>query len=199
MPDTLQRSIPREDRRSRRTRQTLQQALRELMMEQRYDQITVQDIIDRANVGRSTFYSHYLDKDDLLRSEIEELLSRFARRMEDDAKTARLLPSLELLQHFRDSHALIRALVRGRAMEPVLKTMHSQLSSQIEARLRGLMGTSTSPQVPVSLVANYVAGTLLMLFQWWLDRDMLESAEQLNAYFLDLVRPSVRAATGVDL
>lgn len=47
------------DRRSERTRQLLNAALIELMLEQRYDEITVQDIIDRANIGRSTFYAHF--------------------------------------------------------------------------------------------------------------------------------------------
>lgn len=57
------------DRRSQRTRQLLSSALVDLMLQKRYDEITVQNIIDRANVGRSTFYAHYLDKDDLLVSD----------------------------------------------------------------------------------------------------------------------------------
>src|SRR5580765_1920865 len=62
------------DRRSERTRQLLSAALIELMLEQRYDEITVQNIIDRANIGRSTFYAHYLDKEDLLVSGFTRVL-----------------------------------------------------------------------------------------------------------------------------
>ena len=54
------------DRRIQRTRQLLDDALIELILEKGYDKITVQNIVDQANAGRSTFYSHFLDKDDLM-------------------------------------------------------------------------------------------------------------------------------------
>ena len=69
------------DRRSQRTRQLLSAALFELMLEKRYDGITVQDIIDRANVGRSTFYAHYLDKEDLLVSDFTRVLDALTQQM----------------------------------------------------------------------------------------------------------------------
>ena len=64
----------RVDRRVQRTRQLLNRALMELIVEKGYDSVTVQDIIDRANLGRSTFYAHYQDKDDLLFSGIDEVV-----------------------------------------------------------------------------------------------------------------------------
>jgi AcrR family transcriptional regulator len=70
------------DRRSQRTRQSLSAALFELMLEQRYDEITVQNIIDRANVGRSTFYAHYLDKEDLLISDFTRVLDALSQHFE---------------------------------------------------------------------------------------------------------------------
>ncbi|MGW6725945.1 TetR/AcrR family transcriptional regulator [Nocardia sp. NPDC055029] len=64
------------DRRVRRTRDTLHRALIELMIERGYDRVTVSDIIDRADVGRSTFYAHFRDKDDLLLVSCTEFLRR---------------------------------------------------------------------------------------------------------------------------
>src|SRR5215211_53883 len=64
----------KEDRRSKRTRQLVSSALVDLMLEKQFDAITVQDILDRANVGRSTFYAHYTDKEDLLISEIARVI-----------------------------------------------------------------------------------------------------------------------------
>ncbi|HEY0069509.1 MAG TPA: TetR/AcrR family transcriptional regulator [Chloroflexia bacterium] len=189
----------RNDRRSRRTRRMLGEALVALMLEKRYDTITVQEIIDRANVGRSTFYAHFLDKEDLLQIEVASLIVNMAGHMAQDAGGNRIIPSLELLRHFSESHALIRALVRGRAIETVLKTMQTHLSLHIEARLLRLLPPGQSPTVPLPVVAQSVAGVLLALFQWWFDRDMPEPPEQLDAYFLQLVRPSVRAATGVEI
>jgi AcrR family transcriptional regulator len=174
-------------------------ALVALMLEKRYDLITVQEIIDRANVGRSTFYAHYLDKEDLLQSESAELIARLSAHMDQSAGPRRIIPSLELLYHLQESQALISALRRGRAIEPVLKTMQAQLSRQVEARLARRRPAGLVPTVPLPVVAQGVTGVLLTLFQWWLDREMPESPEQLDAYFLELIRPTVRAATGVDV
>jgi AcrR family transcriptional regulator len=168
------------------------------MLEQRYDTITVQEIIDRANVGRSTFYAHYLDKDDLLQSESAELIARLSAHM-DPGGGRRIIPSLELLHHLRESQPLIRALRRGQAIEPVLKTMQARLSREVADRLASRLAAGVVPTVPLPIVAQAVTGTLVTLFQWWLDREMPESPEQLDAYFLQLVRPSVFAATGIEI
>ncbi|MEJ2354006.1 MAG: TetR/AcrR family transcriptional regulator, partial [Anaerolineales bacterium] len=69
----------RVDRRVQRTRQLLNDALMSLIVEKGYDSITVQNIIDRANLGRSTFYAHYQDKDDLLLSGIEDVVHSLVR------------------------------------------------------------------------------------------------------------------------
>ncbi|HMA37826.1 MAG TPA: TetR/AcrR family transcriptional regulator [Chloroflexia bacterium] len=199
MPGPDRREARRDDRRSQRTRQLLGAALVALMLEQRYDTITVQEIIDRANVGRSTFYAHYLDKEDLLQSEIAALVTRLGDHVDPGAEGKWIIPSLELLRHVREHYALYRALVRGRAIEPVLKTMQAQLSRQIEVHLAGRLPPGPAPTVPLPVVAQYITGVLLALFQWWLDREMPESPEQLDDYFLQLVRPSVRATTGVEI
>lgn len=188
-----------DDRRSRRTRQSLSDALVALMLEKRYDTITVQEIIDRADVGRSTFYSHFLDKEDLLQNQIARLVASLNSHMDQGSRGNRIIPSLELLRHIRESRALIRALVRGRAIEPVLKTMQTHFSQHVEARLARRVPPGFAPSVPLPVVAQHVAGALLTLFQWWLEHEMPESPEQLDEYFLQLVRPSVRATTGVDI
>lgn len=199
MPGPGGRNRRREDRRSRRTRRVLGEALVALMLEKRYDTITVQEIIDRANVGRSTFYAHFLDKEDLLQIQVAELVVNLGRHMARGSSGNRIVPSLELLRHLRESQALIRALVRGRAMETVLKTMQTHLSLHVEAQLVRSIPQGRPPIVPLPVVAQHVAGALMTLFQWWLDREMPESPEQIEEYFLQLVRPSVREATGVEI
>lgn len=193
------RGAPRDDRRSRRTRRLLGDAFVALLQEQRYDTITVQEIIDRANVGRSTFYAHYLDKEDLLQSEIAGVVERLGTHMDGAPGGARLIPSLALLRHLQERQDLYRALARGRAIEPALRAMREQLSRHAEARLAALLPAGRTPAPPLPVVAQHVAGALLALFGWWLERDMPEPAEQIDAYFLDLVRPTVRAATGVEI
>ena len=189
--------VPRNDRRSRRTRAMLDQALLALMLEKRYDSITVQEIIDRANVGRSTFYAHYLDKEDLLQHEVAQVVVSLSHHMSEGDGGNRIVPSLELFRHLRDSQDLIRALVRGRAMETVLKTMHAHLSHHVEKQLSALLPPAAAASLSLELLAHYVAGVLLTLFDWWLDHDMQESPEEIDAYFVQLVGPSVRSATGI--
>ncbi|MEM7348052.1 MAG: TetR/AcrR family transcriptional regulator [Chloroflexota bacterium] len=72
----------KEDRRSTRTRLALHQAIIELMQEKQYETITIQDIIDRANVGRSTFYAHYQDKEDLVNSNVTSILDELGQHLE---------------------------------------------------------------------------------------------------------------------
>jgi AcrR family transcriptional regulator len=169
------------------------------MLEKRYDLITVQEIIDRANVGRSTFYAHYLDKEDLLQHVSAELIVRLSGHMDQRAGGTRIIPSLELLHHLRESQGLIQALRRGRALEPVIKIMQTHLSEAVEVRLARRLPPGTVPTVPLPVVAAHVAGALVTLFQWWLDREMPESPEQLDGYFLQLIQPTVRAATGIEI
>jgi AcrR family transcriptional regulator len=177
----------------------LGEALTALMLERRYDTITVQEIIDRANVGRSTFYAHYLDKEDLLQHEVAQVVENIGHHMDLSAAGNRIVPSIELFRHLRESHALIRALVRGRAMDTVRRTMHAHLSSRIEARLARRLSPDVLPAVPLPVLAHYLAGVLLSLFDWWLDRNMQDSPEQIDAYFVQLVGPGVLAATGIHI
>ena len=199
MVEPESREAPRADRRSRRTRHMLADALMALMLEKRYDAITVQEIIDRANVGRSTFYAHYLDKDDLRQSAIADLVALFGRHMEHSAGGRRIIPSLELLRHVRESQVVYRALVRGLALEAALQPMQTQLTQYVEARLARRLPPGATPTVPLPVIAQYVVGALLTLFQWWIAREMPESPEQIDNYFLQLVRPSVYAATGIEI
>jgi AcrR family transcriptional regulator len=199
MDEAGSRDAARDDRRSRRTRRTLMDALVALMLEKRYDSITVQEIIDRANVGRSTFYAHYQDKEDLLQSSIAEMIGGLNHHMDAHAAGRRIIPSLELLYHLRDSQGLYRALVRGRAVEAVLKAMQTHLSRHVESRLAQRLPPGATPSVPLPVIAQHMAGALLTLYQWWLDHDLLESPEQVDEYFLQLVRPGVQAGMGVEI
>ncbi|MET8797750.1 TetR/AcrR family transcriptional regulator [Nocardia sp. NPDC004568] len=84
------------DRRVRKTRHALHRALIELMMERPYDRITVSDVITRADVGRSTFYAHYRDKDDLLVVSCAEHLRAEITRSPDRGRWAPIRVMLAL-------------------------------------------------------------------------------------------------------
>src|SRR5713226_7910041 len=95
------------DRRITRTRATLQYALNSLILKKGYDAITIQDICDAANVGRSTFYAHYTSKDDLKRKGFEKLRTLLVDRQREVLATAAhdkhrsLVFSLGMFEHAR--------------------------------------------------------------------------------------------------
>lgn len=180
------------DRRSERTRRLLGEALTSLMLERRYVDLTVQDILDRANIGRSTFYAHFWDKEDLLTSQIEGMFQALIRQMQETpvARDA-LFPSLGLLRHVQDYYRLYLAQVRGGGMDPVLHTFHLRLCAYAEERLR-VWGAL--PDVSVTMTAQAVVGAFLALLQWWLEHEMPLSPEALDAWYQQLVMPGVQAA-----
>ncbi|MCC6612494.1 MAG: TetR/AcrR family transcriptional regulator C-terminal domain-containing protein [Anaerolineae bacterium] len=190
----------KQDRRSQRTRQLLGSALVELMLEQRFDTITVQDILERANVGRSTFYEHYTDKEDLLMSEIFRVLHALqAHSTTPEAEAEGLIPSLEFFRHIREQQRLLHTFLIGRGAEYLTHEMEAQLSKLAEHNLLALAGGQANAQMPIPLTARFVARTFLMLAQWWSEQDMRQTPEEMNALFLRLVMPGVRAALASDL
>jgi AcrR family transcriptional regulator len=185
------------DRRSQRTRRLLHTALLELMLEQRYDEITVQDIIDRANVGRSTFYAHYLDKQDLLLSEftrVLDTLSQHIARFEPGEHPPRLAL---FFRHVQLHHQLYKALVRGGGIDLLFRKGHERLRQNIEQHLRSFIPADRVPAVPPGLVATHIAGAILSMLTWWLDQEMPYTPEQMDAMFQDLVLPGVQRALEV--
>lgn len=189
----------KDDRRSRRTRKLLGDALVSLILEKSYDSITVSEIVKRADVGRSTFYAHFYDKSDLFRSEFEELLIVLGGQDAAGHQTGdRLLPSVELFRHIRDHHHLYKALIWGQGIDFLYKTGQDALSRRIEADLRQRHAKEDDWNVPLPILANYTAGAFFALLKWWLDNNMPYSPERMDELFQQLVVPGVRAALNVD-
>jgi AcrR family transcriptional regulator len=161
------------DRRKRRTRRLIVDALVGLMQERRFDRITVQEIIDRADVGRSTFYAHFRDKGEVLTSEFVRVIDVLHHHLGGAGTLGELfLPSLGLFQHVADQHALFRALVRGHGVEILFEAAQRELRARAERDLAALLVRHGNPSVPAPIVADYLAGTFLSLMRWWLDQHM---------------------------
>lgn len=182
------------DRRSQRTYHLVSSALAELLSEKPYDEILVQDILDRAGIGRTTFYAHYFDKEDVLDSMTEQILSMFIHQIAHSATKQRVVPSLELFEHiYRSPNQHLRALMRGRAGEPLWEALQTALGRAIEPALGTLCAERRSPPVPVPVVSQYLAGAFLTLLKWWLAADMPYPPEQMETIFQQLALPGVWA------
>ena len=188
------------DRRSQRTRRLLGDALVALLSEKRYDLITVQDIIGRANVGRTTYYAHRQDKEALLLSEIERVVHLLGHEALAAGESAQpLFPSLALFRHVQSFKPVYNALMWGRGGEQILQKVQIQLTASLERRLATLTQPGQSPTVPLPVLALFVTGTFLTLLKWWMGGKVAYSPEQVDDMFWRLVRPSVEAALGVTL
>ena len=185
------------DRRVQRTRQLLRDALIALILEKGYDKITVQNIIDRANLGRSTFYAHYLDKEDLLESGLEKLRKELGQHLagEDAVEGSEwlLLPSLALFRHTGEYHHLYKAMIGGKGIDVVVKTIHDALIAHAQTHLEQLVAKGEQPSVPPLVIVTYLVGALQALLTWWLDNDMPYPPEQMDEMFRQLTKPGVAA------
>ncbi len=181
------------DRRVQRTRQLLNRALMGLIVEKGYDSVTVQDIIDRANLGRSTFYAHYQDKEDLLLSGIDEVVHSLIWGNEATSKDGhrkglppRILSTERIFRHAQEEYQLHKAIFAGRGLEAMHKEIQNHLCSHIEEQINQLLPDEKSPPIALSVISNYLAGALLTLLVWWLDNNMPYTPEQMDALYQDL-------------
>ena len=182
----------KKDRRSQRTRHLLSAALVELISEKDYDSITVSDIIDRANVGRSTFYAHYRDKDDLLVGELDRVIDVLIRQTPHESHEEDLFfPSLGLFRHVGEQYELYKALVWGPGIDLLIKHLQKSLSRRIEG---GLQTSGKIFDIPISVQANFVAGSFLTLLKWWLENKMPYSPEQMDEIFKKLTLSGIEEA-----
>jgi AcrR family transcriptional regulator len=187
------------DRRIQRTRKLLQDALITLILEKGDDKITVQDIIDEANVGRSTFYAHYLDKDDLMASSLELLRAELHQHLvgadNGDGDEA-AIASLALFRHTQKQHHLYKAMIGGRGIDIVVKAINDALMDHARTHFEQVEREQGELAVPVPVVATFLAGTLQTLLTWWLDNELPYSPERMNEIFMQLVMGGIDTVVG---
>src|SRR5271166_3731277 len=124
------------DQRVRRTRERLGAALVELILEKPIDQVTVQQVLDRASVGRSTFYLHFRDRDDLLLSQLEGFLEMMSTALSvRKEKSHRVVPVAELFAHIGDQNKLYRALADSGRLNDFFDLAQGYFARGIEQRL----------------------------------------------------------------
>ena len=176
------------DARVRRTRDALGDALIALMQEKPFDTITVQDVLDRAHVSRSTFYTHYSDKDDLLMSDAEEFFEALSMALSQQGDTSnRVFPVREFFAHLSDVQPFFKALVKSGKYHENMELARGHFARGIERRLAELPRGKTIPANHLPAISFAHAGALLSLLSWWLDRGMRESPAEMDELFHRLV------------
>jgi AcrR family transcriptional regulator len=176
----------KDDRRSTRTRNLLDQAFYELMQKKRYDDITVQDILDQADVGRSTFYAHYQDKEDLLMHSLEDVMDLFVQHVEGEEGRQPSILTEDFFQHIQENRQLYQAIAWGRGMELLFDKGQTQVSRNIAAHLASQVKAGEEPAIPVEVTATYLSGAFLVLIKWWVENKFPYSPRQMSEMFQSL-------------
>ena len=177
----------KQERRSQRTRHALSTAFVQLLKEKGYSAITVRDLIERANVGRSTFYVHYRDKDDLFVHELDRVIEALSNRIPSQAEMP-YFPSLGLFRHVGEQYELYKALVWTPGIDLLIKHLQTSLSQRTE---QGLQRTSNDLKIPIPVLANFITGSFLTLLKWWLENKMIYSPEEMDSMFRRLTMAGI--------
>jgi AcrR family transcriptional regulator len=189
------------DRRVNRTRNQLRTALLDLILEKGYDAVTVEDITARADLGRTTFYLHYKDKEDLLMESINQMVDDLVARIEQIPLSAWKLqaalpagdqepatPFLLAFRHAADNADLYRVILRGsgnpQTVERLRKIIIEAVDRFIEVKAaREHVRLEARMSVPVEFFSNYLAGSFLGIATWWLENGMPYTPEEMTSMF----------------
>lgn len=185
----------------RRTEGLLHEALASLTHEKAYEAIAVKEILTRADVGRSTFYTHFRDKDELLASGIRDMVrGRGATSSTRPAGRADGIPrfSLRILEHierYQEAGETAAPALRQDVVHEHLRRVLVELIDE-DLRFTSRRQQASEHAVPTDLLAQHVASTFVLVLNWWLGSEKRVSARRVNDLFRALVSPAVAEGLG---
>jgi AcrR family transcriptional regulator len=194
----------RKDRRVERTQQLIRGAMLTLVREKGFEALTVQEIIDRANVGRATFYAHFDNKDDLLASGFDDLRASLKARQQDTLAGGRTVEdrvfgfSHEVFAHTDEYRDVFRAMVGKRSGAAVQRLLHKLVIDLVREDIKVTAADADRNAVPAEALVQFIAGALFGLLMWWLEGKMggkvRLSVAEINALFRRLAIPALKAS-----
>lgn len=182
------------DRRVQRTRSLLHEALVTLLHQKTYERIAVQDILDRANIGRSTFYTHFRDKDDLLVEGLRDIIRSIETvKAPSSAKGPESLIwfSLPVFEHVEERRRMSSLkigphgrIVLHQQLQRILVEAISRQVKQCTPARRKLFG-----QIPSELLVEHIASTFTLVLNWWVEQKESVSPKEADLLFRSLIIP----------
>ena len=184
------------DRRQLKTRQAIFSAFTKLLETKRYEKITVQEILDEANIGRSTFYAHFETKDELLKTVCRELFGHIINSAMDNTHTHGLYsvnevpPSVfcHLLQHLQENDNNILGLLSCESSEIFLRYFKDSLNELIQTQFVD-QNYRKHQNLPQDFLINHISGSFVEMVLWWLKDRHKHTPEELDCYFRAVILP----------
>lgn len=182
------------DRRTLRTRRALRDALLSLLVEKGWDELSVQDICDRADIGRSTFYLHFPSKEELLRGSLDDLRGVLNSHRDPDAnaKCTRPLAFVHgLVDHLYEQRRLCRSIFGRRSAHTVQVRFREMVTQLVADNLAALAPAGWRRDAAV----RYLAGALVEMLAWWIDSRPMRSVGEIEQLYLRLAEPAMAELT----
>ena len=183
------KEIKKIDRRIQKTKKHLSDAFIALILEKGYEAVTIQDIIDKANVGRSTFYAHFESKEQLLFSGHQHLSNSLLDTMNDKTKSG--IDFLTLYQHAAESFQIAKAMLGKKGGDLIINHVRDVMSMKISKDLKRDASRSKAEQLKIRFTSEALAAALVSYLTNWLDADMPYSPEEMLEKSSELVRKFV--------
>lgn len=181
------------DLRIQKTHKALLGALRELLSEKSFDEISVSELCDRAQTRRATFYKHFADKTELLAYMIQELQREYNARTEAAADEVDLGTGLVqifcyLLDFLDENRGMVRTILNSNGKNVVLDVLGEQLERDLKSHFRAAARTLAAPGPDPELLAVLYSGAVISCAQWWLTKGGRMTKEQMVQQFAMLVQ-----------
>jgi AcrR family transcriptional regulator len=180
------------DKRAIRSRQLLRGAFLGLLKEKRYEDISVRDIIERAGVARSTFYAHYIDKEDLLVG-ARGIFAREAKHGTEPRvykeKQTQLIPSTCFWYNILSHREIFKIIAKDSAMDVTMRDLYKKLCVIMITNIEPYQ--SDQEAVPFSLAVDHLAGSIITLVKWWVKQGMTYPPEQMDQIFHQMAIPII--------
>lgn len=195
------------DRRRQRTRQLLRDALMELIVEKGYESISIQDITERADVARPTFYFHYTDKEDLLFNSLREIydeMMRSAMMMEDDEVLACFTDPDKVddmdFEHVARHRAFYSVMLSKKGSIAFLMQVISYLGVSMQQHIVGALAEpGVKLRVPAPAIGAFVAAGQIGLIDWWLREGKAYTPKEMAQIMFLLCAGGLNWALNLDL
>lgn len=181
------------DRRQQKTRNAIFSAFTNLLDSHNFSTITVQDIIEEANIGRSTFYAHFDTKDALQEALCKELFDHIIGTAMDKQDTHSLYSctdapdsvTLHILKHLQENDNNILTLLTCRNNDYFLRYFKDGMGEVVRTQLL----RSQKITVPLEFLVNHISSGFVSMVQWWLEGGRKQTPEQLDEYFRQVTEP----------
>lgn len=178
------------DRRTKKTRYAIYSAFTELLLKEKYSKITIQQIIELADIGRSTFYSHFETKDELLKAMCTDMFDEMHSNNMNLSSDKSHSMITDILYHIKENKKVIKGVFLSESSELFINYFKGYFNNQIEQHLFTSYDEKAAG-IPKEFLINHISGSFLEMVKWWVSENMKQTPEELTNYFLYVISPII--------